>query len=155
MKATTTRHASVPRALKSKAGQKPSSPKAPAKGAAPAPALQASTYDPILVEPYNAVAREQALWRAVIVQALMDAASGSKKKENIQAREEARVWLRGNSPDFLTVCHYAGYEPEFVREMVQEAMERDCVWRAAPGTGERARKNRAAGIWARIPTNRR
>ncbi len=106
-------------------------------------------------EPYNGVAAEQATWRAVIVQALMDAASNSKKKENLQAKEEALVWLRGNSTDFLTVCHYAGFEPEFVRMMAKKALERDCIWRAAPGTGKRARKNRDLGLYHRLPTQSR
>jgi hypothetical protein len=42
---------------------------------------RSSRYDPTLGEPYNMVASEQAIWRAVIVQTLMDASSNSKKKE--------------------------------------------------------------------------
>jgi hypothetical protein len=104
-----------------------------------------SAYDTSLHEPYNHSAEEQAVWRAVIVQALMDASSNSAKKENIQAKEEALIWLRGKSRDFLTVCHYAGFEPEFVREMAKEALLRECVWRAAPGSSEKAMKNREQG----------
>lgn len=114
-----------------------------------------SHYDPSLGEPYNAVAHEQALWRAVIVQALMDASSNSKKKENIQAKEEALIWLRGNSKDFATVCCRAGYEPSFVRDMAKQALESNCIWRAAPGTGHRSAKNRDAGIQNRKPTQSR
>jgi hypothetical protein len=51
----------------------------------------ASAYDVALKEPYNSVMSEQALWRAVIAQALMDASSNSKKQENLQAKEEALI----------------------------------------------------------------
>jgi hypothetical protein len=91
-------------------------------------------YDPLLSEPYNHSLYEQGMWRAVIVQALMDASSNSAKKENLQAKQEALVWLRGNSADFATVCYYAGFEPDFVKMMARKALERNCVWRAAPGT---------------------
>ena len=90
-------------------------------------------------QPYNTARREQALWRAVIVQALMDASCGSKKQEAQQAKQEAIVWLRGNSKDFMTVCYYAGFEPDYVRRMVRDALERGCQWRALPGQGKRKR----------------
>ena len=123
--------------------------------ASPSATVSRSRYDPTLGEPYNSVATEQAAWRAVIVQALMDASSNSKKKENIQWKEEALVWLRGNTKDFIIVCHYAGFEPEFVREMAKRALERECIWRAAPGTGEKALKHRQMGIVSRQPTQSR
>lgn len=91
---------------------------------------------------YNPVGQEQAMWRAVIVQALMDAACGSQKYEAQQARQEALVWLRGTSQDFATVCYYAGFEPEFVRKMVRQALENGCQWRALPGEGKRVRRTR-------------
>ncbi len=97
---------------------------------------------PHLDAPYNPVVSQQALWRAVIVQALMDAACGSKKYEAIQARQEALIWLRGNSRDFATVCYYAGFEPEFVRMMVKKSLENGCKWRALPGEGKRKRSHR-------------
>ncbi len=104
------------------------------------------------VNDYNPTAAEQALWRAVVVQALMDASSMSKKAEMQQYRREAQVWLRGNSENFLTVCHYAGFDPECTREMIKQALSRGCYWRAAPGAGARAKKYGRSG---RRPTNRR
>jgi hypothetical protein len=97
---------------------------------------RANKYDPFATEPYNHSIYEQAMWRAVIVQALMDASSNSAKKENLQAKQEALVWLRGNSADFATVCYYAGFEPDFVKMMARKALERNCVWRAAPGSAQ-------------------
>jgi hypothetical protein len=84
---------------------------------------------------YNMVQCEQAMWRAVIVQSLMDAASTSTKAEPEVWRREALVWLRGNSSDFYTVCYYAGLDPDFVREMAATALKNGCMWRALPGKG--------------------
>lgn len=86
--------------------------------------------------------QERALWRAVIVQALMDAACGSKKYEAEQARNEAINWLRGGSQDFATVCYYAGFEPDCVRRMAERSLEGGCHWRALPGKGTRKRPER-------------
>ncbi len=104
---------------------------------------------------YDYAAGEQAVWRSVIMQALIDAASNSKKKENMQWKEEALIWLRGTSADFYTVCQNAGYEPEYVREIAADAIKRNCIWRAAPGTGEKARKNRHTGTTTRKHTQSR
>jgi hypothetical protein len=93
-------------------------------------------------EPMNPVHQEQAMWKAVIVQALMDAACGSTKYEAAQAREEALIWLRGTSRDFITVCHHAGFEPEFTRVLIQRALSKQCRWRALPGEGTRRRPSR-------------
>ncbi len=82
------------------------------------------------------------MWRAVIVQALMDAACGSKKPEELQSKQEALVWLRGTSRDFITVANHAGFEPEYLRTMVTRALQNNCNWRAMPGHGTRQQVNR-------------
>lgn len=104
--------------------------------------------------PYNISAGEQAMWRAVIVQALMDASSLSKKPENLQHKRDALVWLRGTSEDFHRVCHYAGFEPSCARQMIRESLDRGCQWRTAPGEGERGRRSRELGT-KREPTAQR
>ena len=114
-----------------------------------------SPYDPSLIEPHNPAAKEQSVWRAVIVQALMDASSNSEKTENLQSKHDALIWLRGNSKDFLTVCDYAGFEPSFVKEMCRKALENGCQWRALPGTGEKARKAHALGLNKALATQSR
>jgi hypothetical protein len=73
---------------------------------------------------------EQALWRAVITQALMDAASGSLKMEAKYEKSQAKCWLFGFSEDFKTVCDFAGYTPDYVRTKSMQALERGCKWRA-------------------------
>lgn len=106
-------------------------------------------------EPYDPVQGERAVWRAVIVQALMDASCQSAKKESQQAREESLVWLRGRSTDFATVCYFAGFEPEYVRRMVRACLERNCTWRAAPGSGAPRKRRMRDGQAKRAPNQRR
>ncbi|MCP5362189.1 MAG: hypothetical protein H6908_06125 [Hyphomicrobiales bacterium] len=72
---------------------------------------------------------EQALWRAVITQALMDAGSDSSKPEMKYDRAQAVAWLAGTTKDFHTVCAYAGLDAVYVREKAREAIRRGCVWR--------------------------
>jgi hypothetical protein len=71
----------------------------------------------------------RAMWRAVITQALMDAASNSRKACSISERLKARVWLKGNSEDFITVCTFADMDPEYVKMQAKNALARNCIWR--------------------------
>lgn len=73
---------------------------------------------------------ERALWRAVILQALLDAASNSHKPEARFAKQEAIHWLTGNSENFKTVCDHAGENPAYIRRLAREALARQCAWRA-------------------------
>lgn len=72
---------------------------------------------------------EQALWKAVITQALMDAGSNSRKVEAMQEKEAAIRWLLGASEDFTAVCLHAGMDPGYVRRKAMEAIARGCSWR--------------------------
>ena len=74
---------------------------------------------------------EQALWRAVITQALMDASSKSKKMELKYEKSQSLCWLTSNSNDYRMVCDYAGFDPTYIREQSIEALKRDCQWRAS------------------------
>lgn len=67
---------------------------------------------------------EQNLWRAVILQMFTDAATVSSTNSTmLHARSQAIRWLKGNSRDFVTVCDFAGWEPQLVRNvfMMHEA----------------------------------
>ena len=76
------------------------------------------------------IGSEQALWRAVITQALMDASTHSKKMEAKYEKSQAICWLGSMSEDFKTVCDYAGFNPASIREKSLAALKRDCQWRA-------------------------
>ena len=91
--------------------------------------LSDQTQQTIDIDPYNSATGERALWRAVIVQALMDAGSDSKKKEMQYEKRQAIAWLTGYSRDFCDVCYRAGLEPNYVREKAIDAMKKGCRWR--------------------------
>jgi hypothetical protein len=66
---------------------------------------------------------ERELWQQVIVRAILDAEMNIRKsprqsevKEDLRTRDEAREWLRGKTQDFSTVCHLAGFDPNFIRD---------------------------------------
>lgn len=76
---------------------------------------------------------EPGLWRAVITQALMDAASNSRKSEAKRSRREALHWLLGDTPDFEAVCDNAGLDPDYVRSRARAALQRGFTWRLPAG----------------------
>src|SRR5262249_45251869 len=80
---------------------------------------------------------EPGLWRAVITQALMDAASKSRKSEAKRLRHDALSWLLSDTDDFTTVCDHAGLDPDYVRSRAKTALARDCIWRLPVGLGWR------------------
>lgn len=81
---------------------------------------------------------EPGLWRAVITQALMDAATGSNKAEARRIRQDAIAWLLSPSDDFDAVCDNAGLDPDYVRSRAAQAVQRQCIWRLPAGQGWRA-----------------
>src|SRR5262245_37362871 len=85
---------------------------------------------------------ERGLWRAVLTQALMDAASHSRKPENQFHKHEATAWLTGFSKDFVMVCDLADLDPSYVRRAVKRALLSGCKWRTEAGTGRRKRTRR-------------
>lgn len=86
---------------------------------------------------------EQAVWRAVITQAVMDARSNSHKSEAQRAKLDAVAWF--DSDDFAEVCELAGMEPDYTRWRIQHALDTDMQWRLPAGQGWRtqARKKLA------------
>lgn len=93
---------------------------------------------------------EPGLWRAVITQALMDAATASSKPEARKARADAIQWLLSPSDDFDDVCDNAGLDPDYVRSQAFIALQRGCSWRLPVGQGWRT-KARAAAQAAATP----
>lgn len=87
---------------------------------------------------------EPGLWRAVITQALMDAASQSRKSEARRSRHDALHWLLHEGTDFEAVCDHAGLNPDYVRSRARQALARGCQWRLPTGQGWRTAKAREA-----------
>lgn len=67
---------------------------------------------------------ENALWRAVIAQAISDATtthiSGESRQQMRLVNAQARRWLTKPSQDFTTVCAMAGVEPDTVRAFARQ-----------------------------------
>lgn len=74
-----------------------------------------------------------ALWRAVLVQNIMDAKSRSSKPEASYYRHKALHFLFDDNKDFRTVCDLADLNPDVVRQKLREARERGFIWRAGDG----------------------
>ena len=109
--------------------------------------LTASTPIPYLltIPPVNTFAdHEPGLWRAVITQALMDAASKSRKSDARRSRHDALNWLLGESNDFEAVCDNAGLDPDYVRTKARKALARGFEWRLPAGQGWRTLARQAA-----------
>lgn len=96
-----------------------------------------------LTEPYNAARGETTLWIAVITQALMDALSRSHHAEARYHKHEAMRWLTENTKDFITVCLYAGLDPDYVRQNAKRTLASPTRWRAEPGQGKRYAERKA------------
>jgi hypothetical protein len=75
---------------------------------------------------------EQALWCAVILQALEDAVSRSSKSQDKFHQARALHWLTTPSADFLMVCDCAGYHPGKLRKQIKRALANRCKWRTSP-----------------------
>ena len=60
------------------------------------------------------------LWKAVIMQALVDLGSRSNKKMAKINRVRSILWCNLNNKDFLTVCSYAELNPYYVYQKVQK-----------------------------------
>lgn len=73
--------------------------------------------------------RIRGLWRAVIMQMLVDASNNSKKKQYKLYKTRALEWLKGDNADFFTVCALADMDPEYVKYQAKCAISRGCKWR--------------------------
>jgi len=62
---------------------------------------------------------ETALWKAVILQSLVDLRSRSKKKMAKVNRVKSILWLNLSNKDFVTACSYADLDPLYVWEKSQ------------------------------------
>lgn len=67
--------------------------------------------------------RCNALWRAVIVQQIMDAKTTSRNPEKCSLKSRALEWLFHDESDFAMVCDLAGWEPDYVRWLCLRAQK--------------------------------
>lgn len=89
---------------------------------------------------YGRVRGEQALWRAVILQTLEDAANQSLKPNDQYNRFMAREWLTSESKDFYMVCDLAGFDVGYLRKSIKRALLNNCKWRRESGVKSKKKK---------------
>ena len=74
-------------------------------------------------------AGEVGLFRAVIMQALLDSVSNSKRTEDIVEKRKALEWFDINNNDFRHVCEMANLNCEWVLKKSSIAILNGCKWR--------------------------
>ncbi len=77
----------------------------------------------------NILTPEVALWRAVILQSILDRLTQSKRGSDIRARKNAKNWMNIENEDFLAVCAFAQLEPDFVLRKANSALVNQSNWR--------------------------
>ena len=66
--------------------------------------------------------KEIRLWRAVLDQAIQDYQKDPVEPEDIRAKEEAQMWLRGDTEDFKVVCDMAILNTRTVKAIIEYAL---------------------------------
>ncbi|CAK8163224.1 hypothetical protein CAXC1_320029 [Candidatus Xenohaliotis californiensis] len=68
--------------------------------------------------------RYRSLWRAVIMQALLDAINNSSRTEEKLAKTQSHSWLNDLSNDFLIICNMAEYNALYVKKKAVEVINK-------------------------------
>ena len=72
---------------------------------------------------------ELGLWKAVIMQAVLDSMSNSKRSSEVLAKKMAIDWLNIKNSNFIKVCNYAGLDPNWVLKKITFAINNPRMWR--------------------------
>ena len=90
-------------------------------------------YDGLATDPLHNVEDEEtvgeqkrysSLWGAVILQAMIDITSNYKRTENNIEKVKAFNWINDLHSDFITVCHFSGYNPAYVRDKMRDIVSK-------------------------------
>ncbi len=76
---------------------------------------------------------EVSLLRAVILQAIVDTMSNSKRTEEKVAKSDASNWFDIKNKDFQFICELSGWSPDWVLESTKKALEKPEKWRRNHG----------------------
>jgi hypothetical protein len=91
--------------------------------------IKETFYDNTYYEKYPSARGEISLFRAVIMQAITDCYTLSKRTEDANARYDAVEWFKLDNYDFLKICRYADMDPEFVLSKAKDSISNGCIWR--------------------------
>jgi hypothetical protein len=83
---------------------------------------------------------ETALWKAVIMQSVLDVMSNSGRASDILAKKIALEWLDKKNKNFIVVCGYADLDPDWVLKKVFFALENPRMWRRECDLKKRVKK---------------
>ena len=71
----------------------------------------------------KSISSEQRLWKAVLCQMLYDALSDFENKAmNKNEKEAAERWFIYKTKDFVDVCTYAGFDPDYIHNKVNKLL---------------------------------
>ena len=103
--------------------------------------------------PLNMAQDEESLWKAVIMQAMVDATILKPRLGEAGKKRDAMRWLLEDNDDFRDVCLRAGLDCHLVRVQAKKAMANPGAWRIAAGESLRYCERRA--MRARMRLRRR
>ena len=85
-------------------------------------------------ESHNQSSGEISMFRAVIMQALLDIGSNSKRTEDKVAKNQALSWFDIKNKDFLMVCDFANFDPHQTLKNAKRAIANGCKWKKSPAS---------------------
>lgn len=110
------------------------------------------TPEPSIVRHDPPVPPEQALWTAVVIQAISDATGTDRRTRNA-----ARRWLLGGMSDLVTVCNLAGIEPSalrrYARTLARSDWPRPTMFQDSPENNETTTPQRTSACWPPLLLN--
>lgn len=68
--------------------------------------------------------RYRALWRAVIMQAILDSVNNSSRTEEKLAKSQSYSWLTNISEDLIIVCSMAEYTASYIKKKSLEIISK-------------------------------
>ncbi len=85
---------------------------------------ESSDFDFIYNNENLSVKSEIALWKAVVLQAAVDLKSQSKKNLAQTFRIKALMWFNMRNEEFVQVCNWAGFDPQYVIDRIKPIKEK-------------------------------
>ena len=70
---------------------------------------------------------EERLFQAIILQAFEDALSNGELKQDAYAKQDSYNWFSTISQDFDTVCWFANFDPEIIRNKFNELVRNKTI----------------------------
>lgn len=89
------------------------------------------------------VSAEASIWRAVVIQSLLDAINQTNRTEAKLYKKEAQQWFNMNNKDYLWVCEAAGLDPVKVLRLARKTMAQNRLFEKQKTSREKASVDRS------------